>query len=278
MSNLQNFDLFDLSVIMLLIYIIGISYTSLLIFIINFMIYGDKYNLILLVNSLFVNIYGYTMILFSNLLVLLYYIIYNYNTIKFYYDILKKIIDESKVDIDILEEFETLNLLIKNIDKIKMYIFTNCNSFDEYKSNILKNMSESSYGKLFLKARNDINIIMKNLFMTVKYILEQTILSESIKHRYIKKLNNYKYIIGTNFSTNKKNNDDLNKSLYDDDFIKYLYDNNDLQISNHMNQMNEMMQNFSNIMKSVPNIDNMKTIDRKKRRLFAKANKKKNLN
>ena len=248
---------------------------------------------------------------------MIYYVCYNYDTIVQYHKVIKELHTMSKFAVDNklktddkfkVDEFETLTSLVEKADRAQMYLDTInnvLNTLKEYLYHRFEIFCQSSYGKILLLIRSYFNMIGEKIILTAKYIIEQSSTPEFLENKREKYMRYYKCFRDTNLESSKQQkNDELNDSLYGDDFVKHLsnntenWENNIKDLSqlsqidwsklnmdgkNHslseelqtLSQMNDMMQNFSNMMKTGGlNMDPMKISDRKTRRLMIRANKK----
>lgn len=295
---IQSASLVELGIIGLLVYIIGPSYTLILFSLLNIIFDPNRYSLMFLINTLAIYIFGYNVTILSNLVVFSYYICYNYDTVVQYHKMLKELHNISKFAVDSkfkIEELETLTTIVEKADKVKIYIDRSNGTIDKikkYMSGRFYLFSKSLFGKQILIIRSYLNKIGRDILITIKYIVEQVYAPEFIGKKREEYLRYYKCIADTNWSDIPKGepNGNIDDLLFDEHLIKQLSNIENPQtwqdLKNQklptpgeiqkLSQMSDMMQNFSNmVMKGgTLNID-MKTVDRKTRRLMNKGKKNK---
>ena len=274
---IENISSFEISIIGLLTYVLGISYTSLLLAILTTIFNPSMYSIYFLLNSFGLYMFGWITMLFCNLMTFMYYLGYNYSNIVKYFDTLKKLHEMSKIITDNkaenkknVENLDNLTTFVVFCDNVKMCINLTLYFVNHYGTIVKDYISNlfgiSSWIENLLALRSHFNIYAKQILSSFNYIINQIYSLDNLEKKKDEYLQCYKYMTDNHDENNIDKTNEVSK-------INTQIEAN-LQA---LNYMNDMVQNFANMAKtsSVLDADIIKQPDRKTRRMLQKGNKNK---
>ena len=274
---IENISSFEISIIGLLTYVLGISYTSLLLAILTTIFNPSMHSTYFLLNSFGLYMFGWIAMLFCNLMTFMYYLGYNYTNIVKYFDTLKKLHEMSKIITDNkaenkknVENLDNIMTFVVFCDNVKMCSnLTLCfvSHYGTIVKDYISNLSGISWIEKILALRSHFNIYAKQMLTTFNYIIYQIYSLDNLEKKKDEYLQCYKYMTDNHDENNTDKTNEVSK-------INTQIEAN-LQA---LNYMNDMVQNFANMAKtsSVLDADIIKPTDRKTRRMLQKGNKKNN--